>query len=331
MNHAAPDTLKPPTTDEHFPVRSHLTPSQKTPLARRAGRAARNLVLLAGALALVIPGSVGARGHATPSLVQSLANPSPIAIAAFQQSIPSSIQVSGIQKEIADVNVTLSGFTHGSPGNIDFLLVGPGGQSALFVSDVGTSANNVTLTLDDSATNQIVSGGPLASGRFQPTNFGSIIDTFAPPAPAKPSNSKLGVFNSTDANGTWTLFVKNGAPGAGTVAGGWSLEITSANGVPNAAPDTFQAQAGVPLSEPPFGVLANDNDPDNDTLTAILAGPPKKGNLQLAADGSFVYTPNRKASGADTFTYLAQDPSGLSDLEKVTINITKAKKKKRKK
>ncbi|MCA9863438.1 MAG: hypothetical protein KC432_10475, partial [Thermomicrobiales bacterium] len=50
-----------------------------------------------------------------------------------------------------------------------------------------------------------------------------------------------------------------------------------------------------------------------------------------AANGSFVYTPGKKARGTDTFTYLAKDPGGLTDLEKVTINITKAKKKKRKK
>ncbi|MCA9881286.1 MAG: cadherin-like domain-containing protein [Thermomicrobiales bacterium] len=325
MNQYAPDDM-PPTLG-----RSPRPAGGNARAGRRAGRALRNFVLLAGALALVIPTGVGARDRATPALVQHLANPSPIAITGFQQSLPSSITVSGIEKPIADVNVTLAGFTHGSPGDIDFLLVGPGGQSALVVSDVGTSANNVTLTLDDSAANQIVSGAALASGRFQPTNFSSATDNFAPPAPAKTSNSKLGIFNSTDANGTWTLFVKNAQGGTGAVNGGWSLEITSANGVPNAAPDTFQAQAGVPLSEPPFGVLANDLDPDNDNLTAVLAGPPKQGTLQLAANGSFVYTPGKKARGTDTFTYLAKDPGGLTDLEKVTINITKAKKKKRKK
>lgn len=322
MNQISPE-LVPPTAAGK--------PNRNARFARRAGRAARNLVLLAGALALVIPGGVGARDRATPALVQSMANPAPITITAFQQAIPSSIAVSGIEKQIADVNVTLSGFTHPTPGDIDFLLVGPGGQSALVVSDVGTSANNVTLTLDDSAPNQIVSGAPLVTGRFQPTNFSSATDNFAPPAPAKPSNSKLGIFNSTDANGTWTLFVKNAQGGAGSVAGGWSLEITSANGVPNASPDTFQAQAGVPLSEPPFGVLANDLDPDNDNLTAVLAGAPRQGTVQLAANGSFTYTPRKKAKGTDTFTYLAKDPSGLTDLEKVTINITKAKKKKHKK
>ena len=55
--------------------------------------------------------------------------------------------------------------------DLDILLVGPQGQSALLVSDVGSSANNVTLTLDDQAAEQIYSAGPMTSGSFQPTNF----------------------------------------------------------------------------------------------------------------------------------------------------------------
>lgn len=232
--------------------------------------------LLAGGLGPGFVVTTSARPGATPRLIRSFANTAPIAITAFQQSTPSAILVSGFAKEVADVEVTLSSFTHGSPGSVDVLLVGPGGQSTLLVSDIGSSANAVTLTLDDGAAGQVPSSGPLASGTFQPTNFGTATDAFAPPAPAKPSNAKLGVFSSTDPNGVWTLYVKNDTNATGALNGGWSLEITTANGVPNASPDRFEAQAGKALSEPPFGVLANDFDPDNDNLTAILAGKPRK-------------------------------------------------------
>jgi hypothetical protein len=287
--------------------------------------------LLAGGLGPGFVVTTSARPGATPRLIRSFANTASIAITAFQQSTPSQILVSGFAKEVADVEVTLSSFTHGNPGDIDFLLVGPGGQSALVVSDVGDSAAAVTLTLDDGATGQVPSSGPLASGTFQPTNFGTANDTFAPPAPAKPSNAKLGVFNSTDPNGVWTLYVKNGTVGTGAVNGGWGLKITTANGVPDASPDKFQVQAGQVLSEPAFGVLANDLEPDNDNLTAILAGKPPQGTVQLQPDGAFTYRPSKKAKGTDSFTYLAQDPSGLSDLETVTIQIQKAKAKKKRK
>jgi hypothetical protein len=101
--------------------------------------------------------------------------------------------------------------------------------------------------------------------------------------------------------------------------------------VPNASPDSFQAQAGKTLSVDSLGVLENDDDPDDDVLTAVLAGAPKKGKLDLLPDGSFIYRANKKAKGTDSFTYLVQDPTGLSDLETVTIKVKKAKKKKGKK
>jgi VCBS repeat-containing protein len=109
------------------------------------------------------------------------------------------------------------------------------------------------------------------------------------------------------------------------MVGGWSLEMTSANGVPTAAPDSLQAQAGKAVSGP--SVLGNDTDPDNDALTAILASQPRQGSVSLQPDGTFTYKAKKKAKGSDRFTYLAQDPSGLNDLETVTIQVKKARKK----
>lgn len=55
------------------------------------------------------------------------------------------------------------------------------------------------------------------------------------------------------------------------------------------------------------GVLTNDSDPDEDTLTAVLAGEPTRGTLTLAADGSFRYRASKKAKGTDSFSYLARN------------------------
>lgn len=304
-------------------IRSRTWPARVLGLALAAGLVASGLN---GA-----PEDATARKRASPRLVQNFSVSGPISLPDAQQTLPSTIFVSGFETEVADVNVTLHGLSHGVANDLDVLLVGPQGQTALILSDVGDSANNVTLLLDDQAPRQVPSAGALSSGTFQPTNFTSG-DSFSPPAPTSPSTgSELGVFNSTDPNGTWSLHIRDDSPQSanpGTLAGGWSLLITSANGVPNAEPDTYQAQAGKALNGDP-SVLANDEDPDIDTLTATLAGKPKKGALQLAADGTFTYRPGKKAKGTDTFTYLARDDSGLSDLETVTIQIKKAKKKKR--
>ena len=79
------------------------------------------------------------------------------------------------------------------------------------------------------------------------------------------------------------------------------------------------------------GVLENDSDPDGDALIAILAGGPKKGSLDLESDGSFTYKAKKKARGKDSFTYLAEDASGLNSLTTVDIQVKAKKHKKRRK
>jgi VCBS repeat-containing protein len=71
---------------------------------------------------------------------------------------------------------------------------------------------------------------------------------------------------------------------------------------------------------PSSGVLANDVDSDGNSLTATLVSGPKNGRISLNADGSFTYTPNRKFTGTDSFTYKASDGSS-SDAATVTINV----------
>jgi VCBS repeat-containing protein len=276
----------------------------------------------------------GASNQVVAESIQAFSDPSPIPIGNVVTTGPFSIAVSGFETPLADVNVTLVGLTSSNPGDLDVLLVGPTGQTAFLISDVGANipANGVTLSLDDQAANQVSSFQAMTSGAFQPTNF-DIGDTFnAPPAPTRTpaSGAELGVFNGSDPNGTWSLFIRddtdNGSLSA--ILGGWSLQITSANGVPRAEPDRFQATAGQTLNVPANGVLGNDVDPDDDSLIALLAGQPRQGTLSLQVDGSFTYKSNKKAKGTDSFTYLAKDSSGLDSLATVTIQI-KAKKHKK--
>lgn len=275
-----------------------------------------------------------AKRRASARKFQEFSNNTPIAIASNTQASPSSIVVSGLNAPIADVNVSLNVLTHPTASDLDILLVGPNGQTALLMSDAGDDAANDSLTFDDQAATQLPTSDALVSGIFQPTNydFTTAPDTFAAPGPANPSSgSALAVFNGTNANGTWTLFIReqdNLPVETGTLGAGWSLRITTANGVPTAESDTFQAEAGKPLTVPASGVLQNDSDPDDDALTAMLAGKPKRGTVELQPDGGFTYRANKKARGKDSFTYLAQDSTGLTDLETVTIQIKGKKSKK---
>jgi VCBS repeat-containing protein len=48
-------------------------------------------------------------------------------------------------------------------------------------------------------------------------------------------------------------------------------------------------------------VLANDQDPNGQPLTAVLEQGPSHGTLSLNADGSFVYRPDADYNGSDSF------------------------------
>jgi serine/threonine protein kinase len=145
---------------------------------------------------------------------------------------PSSIEVSGLSGTIADVKVTLSGFGHEFPDDVDVLLVGPSGQSVVLMADMGgfDTVGNVTLTFDDAASAPAPNATLIVSGTYRPTREKPCcrFDGNAP-APPAPHGAAFSVFDGTDPNGTWSLFVFDDGEGdVGAFSGGWSLEISTA-------------------------------------------------------------------------------------------------------
>src|SRR5215467_6635273 len=55
---------------------------------------------------------------------------------------PSSINVSGVTGTPSIVELTLHGFSHSCPTDVDMLLVGPHGQSSILMSDTGDCSSN---------------------------------------------------------------------------------------------------------------------------------------------------------------------------------------------
>ena len=66
---------------------------------------------------------------------------------------PSSIEVSGLSGRIESITVSLFGLEHTAPRYFKVLLVGPGGETVLLMSDTGStvSISNVDLTFEDGA------------------------------------------------------------------------------------------------------------------------------------------------------------------------------------
>ncbi len=65
-------------------------------------------------------------------------------------------------------------------------------------------------------------------------------------------------------------------------------------------------------------------DPEGQTMTFSVMRQPKRGNVEVRADGTFLYTPKKNKVGVDSFTFTATDPAGnVSREATVTISILK--------
>ena len=200
-------------------------------------RAVALVAALAAAVWLVVllgmPEEADARSRFR-TVTKTFSNPTAITInqAGSALPYPSALAAGGMRRgKILDVNVTLNGYSHTFPDDVDVMLVGPGGQNLIIMSDVGETAdtNNITLTLDDEAASFLPDGNGVVSGTFKPTdhdfNEFSFSDNF-PSAPAPSGAFVLSTFDGTNPNGLWSLYVHDDlGPDGGQFAGGWSLQI----------------------------------------------------------------------------------------------------------
>lgn len=66
------------------------------------------------------------------------------------------------------------------------------------------------------------------------------------------------------------------------------------------------------------------SDPEGKELTYTVTRQPKRGEVVIRADGSFLYTPKKNKVGTDSFVYTATDPAGnVSREATVTVTILK--------
>jgi len=171
---------------------------------------------------------------------------------------PSTISVSGMSGTISSMSLVLNNVTYQYSDDIDVLLVGPGGQTLIPIAAIGPNggpsssygANDSTLTVSDSGTLPSATTSWGSSPDFRPVNYGQVPngtisgengfnEYWWAPAPAPPYGDpgQTGAatfasrFGGTNPNGTWSLYVitTSGGDGTGQIAGGWSLNITTAS------------------------------------------------------------------------------------------------------
>ena len=231
---------------------------------------------------------------------------------------PSTILVSGLSSYTTDVNVVLHGFTHSWPDDVEILLVGPGGQNVVLMSDCGGggAVNGGELAFDDAAGSILQDSATIVSGTYRPTSWfttGGI--SIVSPAPSGPYGSALSVFNGVDPNGTWRLYVYDDLGGDAGSISGWSLDIT----VDDTAPVTT-----VSCSPSPNAAGWNNSDVTA-TLSATDAGSGVAGSefRQSGAATWTAYAPWLISSeGETTWEYRSTDNAGNTETAQIlTVKI----------
>ncbi len=149
---------------------------------------------------------------------------------------PTTLNVAGLSGQ-KKIKLELTNLSTTYPGDMDLLLVGPGGQKFVIMSDVisaFTTQTNAVVTLTDDAAAGLPDVGSVSmNGSWKPTDWNTGTDTWGAPAPAAPYTSPAptgvatfaSVFGSDGAamNGTWSLYAADDVSGDFATVAGWKL------------------------------------------------------------------------------------------------------------
>ncbi len=117
--------------------------------------------------------------------------------------------------------------------------------------------------------------------------------------------------------GKWTLTVSDPAGGDIGTFDSWELILYGTSG-PLAWTDGAFTDKNTPVT---IDVLANDMDPDADTLTVAYLSEPEYGTAYVNADNTITYTPKSVFTGVDTFLCTISDYGDGKDTNTVTITV----------
>jgi ELWxxDGT repeat protein len=123
---------------------------------------------------------------------------------------------------------------------------------------------------------------------------------------------------SRDFSGTDTFTYRADAGGEQSAPVTVSIDVDLVNQAPVPENDTAAGRAGHPVT---VRVLANDVDPDNDTLTVASFTQGTSGRVSRLGN-ALVYTPRVAGALTDTFTYTVRDQRGETATATVTVNLT---------
>jgi lysophospholipase L1-like esterase/chitodextrinase len=198
------------------------------------------------------------------STTQTVSNTGAITIGPNAQAgvpYPSEITIADMVGTITNITAQLINFSHTYTSDVEIVLQSPDATKfVMLMGDVGaaTATSGVTLTFSMAAGSSLP-GTALSTGTYLPTNiaYGSADTSLPAPAPAMPYSIDLATFNGISPNGVWKLFVyDDGAADSGSIAGGWSITVTSAasGGADSTAPTAPSSLVATALGAASIGL-----------------------------------------------------------------------------
>jgi VCBS repeat-containing protein len=190
------------------------------------------------------------------------------------------------------------------------------------VNDPPTAANDSYSTNEDTTLN-IAAPGVLGNDSDPDGDSVSAVLQSGPSSGSLTLNGN-GSFSykpNDDFNGTDSFTYRASDGSANSSPATVTINVNPVNDPPTAGNDSYSINEDTTLNIAAPGVLANDNDPEGQPLTAVLQTGPSSGSLNLNGNGSFSYTPNANFNGTDSFTYRANDGSANSSPATVTITV----------
>ena len=86
---------------------------------------------------------------------------------------PSVINITNVGSTLVKATITLTNLSHTSPADIDALVVSPAQKNTLIMAHAGAqfAVKNITVTLDDAATNSLPFSSVITNGVYKPTGY----------------------------------------------------------------------------------------------------------------------------------------------------------------
>ncbi|WP_292658826.1 Ig-like domain-containing protein [Nitratifractor sp.] len=230
------------------------------------------------------------------------------------------------------ISVTVNGDTKLEPDETFKVIISDGGTNSSQDFTIGDSTSTITIQNDDS-------NPPTANDDSASTDEDTAVTIDVLSNDSDPDGDPLSVTSTSHgpSNGKVTINSDNTityTPNAnwhgtdhfdytisdgtgGTATATVTVTVNPVNDAPIAKDDSANTDVNTSVT---IDVLANDTDPDGDTLTIKNVGTPSHGTATISS-GKVVYTPDADYNGTDSFAYTVSDGNGGTDTATVTVTV----------